>query len=83
MIEGFAALNGIDVLNTGVYVHEDYSNPADVTLEPTQQETKHRIDYKIWFLQTVVWILIVFIVKITIFFGIQVLAPIFEEIADV
>ena len=54
-IEGFAALNGIDVLNTGVYVHEDYSKKEEVTYEPTQQESKHKIDYKIWFLQVVVW----------------------------
>lgn len=55
MIETFAALNGIDALNTGVYVHEDYAHPQNVTLEPTQQETKHKIDYKIWLLQVVVW----------------------------
>ena len=68
LIEGFAALNGIDVLNTGVYVHEDYSHPENVNLEPTQQESKHRIDYKIWWLQLFVWIWVVLIVKISLFF---------------
>jgi uncharacterized protein YqhQ len=82
MIEGFAALNGIDVLNTGVYVHEDYSHPENVTLEPTQQESHHKIDYKIWLLQVVVWNIVVFVVKISLFFTIQIFAPIFERMAD-
>lgn len=82
-IEGFAALNGIDVLNTGVYIHEDYSHPEQVELEPTQQESKHKIDYKIWFLQVIVWSGVVVIVKILLFFSIQVFAPIFEKVADV
>lgn len=55
-IEGFAALNGIDALNTGVYVREDYSHPENIILEPTQQETKKKIDYSIWALQVFVWI---------------------------
>ena len=82
-IEGFAALNGIDVLNTGVYVHEDYAHPENVVLEPTEQETKHSIDYKIWFLQVIVWTWVVLIVKISLFFTIQIFSPIFEEIADI
>ena len=82
LIEGFAALNGIDVLNTGVYVHEDYSDISKVTLEPTQQESRHKIDYKIWFIQLVVWSVVVVIVKIIMFFSIQLFSTYFEQIAD-
>lgn len=82
-IEGFAALNGIDVLNTGIYVHGDYTDITTAPMEPTQQETGHKIDYKIWFLQAVVWNVVVIIVKIWLFFTIQILAPIFEDVAEI
>ena len=83
LIEGFAALNGIDVLNTGVYVHEDYSDISKVTLDPTQQESKHKIDYKIWFIQLVVWSTVVVIVKILLFFSIQLFSEFFENLSDI
>ncbi|CAI2377579.1 unnamed protein product [Moneuplotes crassus] len=81
-IEGFAVLNGIDALNTGVYVHEDYSCPEKVNLEPTQQESNHKIDYKIWGLQLFIWTSVVLIVKICLFFTVKVFSPVFERIAD-
>ena len=36
IIEGFAAYNGIDALNTGVYVREDYTSVESANLEPTK-----------------------------------------------
>jgi len=82
-IENFAAMNGIDALNTGVYVHIDYTKSDDENMEPTQQEVKHRIDYKIWFLQVVVWNWVVVIVKIILVFTIKIFASLFEIIADI
>jgi len=35
-IEVFAAKNGIEFLNTGVYVHEDYSSIDTTQLDPTK-----------------------------------------------
>ncbi|CAI2377756.1 unnamed protein product [Moneuplotes crassus] len=81
-IEAFAAVNGIDALNTGVYVHEDYSHPENVNLEPTEQETGHIIDYRIWGLQLFVWTCVVLIVKISLFFTVKIFSPIFEDLAD-
>ena len=36
IVEAFAAYNGIEVLNTGVYVHEDYTSIESANLEPTK-----------------------------------------------
>ena len=67
-IEAFAAYNGIDALNTGVYVREDYTNVESANLEPTQQLVGRSIDYSIYLLQLIVWSLIITIVKITLYF---------------
>ena len=68
IVEAFAAYNGIEVLNTGVYVHEDYTSVESANLEPTKQLVGRSIDYTIWFVQILVWGLIVTIVKITLYF---------------
>ena len=47
-IETFAAYNGIEFLNTGVYVHEDYSSIDTAQLDPIKQIIGRSIDYRIW-----------------------------------
>ena len=81
-IEHFAALNGINVLVTGIYIHADYSDISTAPTDPTKQEFKQKIDYRIWFLQVIVWNVVVIIVKITLFFAIHIFKVIFEGIAE-
>ena len=82
-IEHFAALNGIDVLVTGIYIHADYSDISTAPTDPTKQEYKHKIDYRIWFLQVVIWNVVVTIIKIILFLTIHVFKVIFETIAEI
>jgi hypothetical protein len=44
-IENLAARYGIEFLNTGVYVHEDYSSIETTQLDPTKQIIGRSIDY--------------------------------------
>lgn len=68
-VERFAAFYQIDVLNTGVYIHNDYSNMENANLDPTKQATVNTIiDYRIWAIQIIVWGMIVMTSKIVLYF---------------
>lgn len=67
-IEHIAANNGLEVLNTGVYIHDDYSSFENAHLEPTDQGKNTVIDYRIWMIQLIVWGNIVIVVSLIALF---------------
>lgn len=82
-IEKVAIRYQINVLNTGNYVNIDYEKEFLIDFEPTKQTEIDDIDYRIWWVQIVIWGMIVIVVKITLFFFQLLFASVLEIASSV
>lgn len=82
-VERVASRLEIHSLNTGVYI-KDNSTEIDIeNFDPEKQEIGHQIDYKIYFIQLIVWGLIVIISKVLLYVIQTLFAPILETVTTV
>ena len=78
-IEAIAEQLGIEILRSGVYLPEDISDVDEFEhIEPST--SADIVDYRIWTIQLVVWLIIIVIVKILLFGVQKVFAPNLELI---
>lgn len=82
-IEIVAIHNQIFVLNTGMYVKEDYQIMNADEIDPTQRQKVNKIDYSIWAIQILVWTFIVIIVKVLLGLIMKLIAPTLEFVTSV
>ncbi|CAI2378105.1 unnamed protein product [Moneuplotes crassus] len=78
-VERIASYYEIYELNTGVYIRENKMFQIDVeNFQPEHQAERFEIDYKIYFIQLIVWGLVVCVAKLIIYLLHLVLAPVLE-----
>ena len=71
------------MIETEIHFHADYPDMSTTPTEPTKQEFKQKIVYKIWFLQVIVWNVVVIIIRIILFLAVHVFNIIFEYTAEI
>ena len=70
--------NQVYVLNTGMYVNEDYTALNADEMDPKQRNEVDQIDYSIWLIQIIVWGIVVVVVKILLGFIMMLISPTLE-----